>query len=44
MLDGPDGADQARELLGEGDDLREVFRSLVDETEVTFGRDASAAG
>ena len=44
VLDGPDGADQARELLGEGDDLREVFRSLVDETEVTFGRDASAAG
>ena len=43
-LDGPDGADRARGLLGEGDDLREVFRSLVDETEATFGRDVSAAG
>jgi len=43
-LDGPDGAARARRLLGEGRDLREVFRALVDETEATFGREVDPAG
>ena len=33
-----DGSSHARALLGEGLDLRETFRALVDETERSYGR------
>lgn len=43
-LAGTDGASESRRMLEDGHDLREVFGSLVEETERTFGRDPDQAG
>lgn len=43
-LAGTDGASQSRRMLEDAHDLREVFRSLVEETERTFGRDPDPDG